>query len=305
MFGMQRVGDLVWAAADMSCKGFLFGATAGRTTLAGEGLQHQDGNSHLLAYPVPNLVTYDPAFAYELAVIIRDGIYRMYEKQENVFYYITIMNENYSQPLMPSGAKDGILKGMYKFRESSLSPARRDSDIPSGKASEKADKKIKAHLLGSGTILNEVIKASEILEKNYKVATDIWSVTSYKNLHLDAQETERWNMLNPEKEQKLPYISEITKGEEGVFVAASDYVQLMKDALAKWLPGPLHSLGTFGFGRSEGRQSLRDFFEVDAKHIAYATLYSLMKEGKIKPEVVKKAQKELNINPDKPNPAKA
>ena len=184
---------------------------------------------------------------------------------------------------------------MYKFRESVLS----------GKTSEKADKKIKAHLLGSGTILNEVLKASEILEKNYKVATDIWSVTSYKNLHLDAQETERWNMLNPEKEQKLPYISEITKGEEGVFVSASDYVQLMKDALAKWLPGPLHSLGTFGFGRSEGRQSLRDFFEVDAKHIAYATLYSLMKEGKIKPEVVKKAQKELNINPDKPNPAKS
>ena len=288
MFGMQRVGDFVWAAADMRCKGFLFGATAGRTTLAGEGLQHQDGNSHLLAYPVPNLVTYDPAFAYELAVIIRDGIYRMYEKQENIFYYITIMNENYSQPHMPEGVKEGILKGMYKFR-----------------SGEKKDNKIKAHLLGSGTILNEVIKASEILEKNYKVSTDVWSVTSYKNLHLDAQETERWNMLNPEKEQRVPYISKITEGEEGVFVAASDYVQLMKDAMAKWLPGKLHSLGTFGFGRSEGRVSLRDFFEVDAKHIVYATLYSLMKEGKIKPEAVKKAQKELKINPDKKNPAKS
>ncbi|PKL81986.1 MAG: pyruvate dehydrogenase (acetyl-transferring), homodimeric type [Ignavibacteriae bacterium HGW-Ignavibacteriae-3] len=288
MFGMQRVGDLVWAAADMRCKGFLFGATAGRTTLAGEGLQHQDGNSHLLAYPVPNLVTYDPAFAYELAVIIRDGIYRMYEKQENVFYYITIMNENYEQPHMPEGVRDGILKGMYKY-----------------KASEKKEQKIKAHLFGSGTILNEVIKASEILENNYKVAADVWSVTSYKNLHLDAQETERWNMLNPDKEQRIPYISEITKGEEGVFVAASDYVQLMKDAMAKWLPGSLHSLGTFGFGRSEGRTSLRDFFEVDARHIAYAALYSLMKEGKIKPELVKKAQKELNINPDKLNPAKS
>ena len=288
MFGMQRVGDFVWAAADMSCKGFLFGGTAGRTTLAGEGLQHQDGNSHLLAYPVPNLVAYDPAFAFELAVIIRDGIYRMYEKRENVFYYITIMNENYPQPQMPDGVKEGILKGMYKFR-----------------ASEQKDQKTKAHLLGSGTILNEVIKAAEILEKNYKVATDIWSVTSYKNLHLDAQETERWNMFNPDKERKLPFISEVTKGEKGIFVAASDYLQLMEDGIAKWLPGTLHSLGTFGFGRSEGRKSLRDFFEVDAKHIVYATLYSLMNDGKIKSEVVKKAQKELNINPDKMNPAKS
>jgi pyruvate dehydrogenase E1 component len=288
MFGLQRVGDLVWAAGDLRCKGFLFGATAGRTTLAGEGLQHQDGNSHLLAYPVPNLVAYDPAFAYELAVIIRDGIYRMYEKREDVFYYITIMNENYAQPEMPKGSKDGILKGMYKF-----------------KASQKKEQKIKAHLLGSGTILNEVIKASEILEKDYKVAVDIWSVTSYKNLHLDAQETERWNMFNPDKEPKKPYISQITEGEDGVFVSASDYVQLSSDALAKWLPSKLHSLGTYGFGRSEGRTALRDFFEVDAKHIVYATLFSLMKEGKIKSDFVKKAQKELGINPEKPNPAKS
>ena len=286
MFGMQRVGDLVWLAGDIRTKGFFLGATAGRTTLAGEGLQHQDGNSHLLAYPVPNLVAYYPAFAYELAVIIRDGIYRMYEKQENVFYYITIMNENYAQPNMPEGSKEGILKGMYKFH-----------------ASDKKEQKVKAHLLGSGTILNEAIKAAEILEKDYKVATDIWSVTSYKNLHLDAQETDRWNMLHPEAESKTSYVGEITKGESGVFVAASDYVQLSSDALAKWLPGPLHSLGTYGFGRSEGRTSLRDFFEVDAKHIVYATLYSLMKEGKIKADVVKKAQKELGINPDKVNPA--
>ncbi len=288
MFGMQRVGDLVWAAGDMRCKGFIFGATAGRTTLAGEGLQHQDGNSHLLAYTVPNLITYDPAFAYELAVIIRDGIYRMYEKQESVFYYITIMNENYPQPHMPDNVKDGILKGMYKFKS---------SDLKTPKA--------KANLLGSGTILNEVIKAAEILERDYKIASNVWSVTSYKNLHLDAQETDRWNMFNPDKEQKLSYIAQVTKDEKGVFIAASDYVQIMKDALAKWLPGPLHSLGTFGFGRSEGRESLRDFFEVDAKHIVYATLYSLMKEGSLKPEVVKKAQKELGINPDKPNPARS
>lgn len=290
MFGLQRVGDLVWAAADMSCKGFLVGATAGRTTLAGEGLQHQDGNSHVLAYPIPNLVAYDPAFAYELAVIIRDGIYRMYEKRENVFYYITIMNENYPQPNMPDvpNIKEGILKGMYKFKQ---------SDLKNAKAS--------ANLLGSGTILNEAIKAAEILEKDYKVATNVWSVTSYKNLHLDAQETERWNMLHPDQEPKTPYIAQVTKDENGIFVSASDYVQFLSDAVAKWLPSKLHSLGTFGFGRSEGRSSLRDFFEVDARHIVYATLYSLMKEGKIKIDVVKKAQKDLGINPDKPNPAKS
>lgn len=288
MFGFQRIGDLAWAAGDMRCKGFLLGATAGRTTLAGEGLQHQDGNSLLLSYTIPNIMVYDPAFAYELAVIIRDGIYRMYEKQENIFYYITVMNENYPQPEMPKNVKDGILKGMYRFKKSDLKNA-----------------KGKVHLLGSGTILNEVIKAAEKLEEEYNVAVDIWSVTSYKNLHLDAQETERWNMMHPDKEAKTPYIAEATKGESGVFVAASDYVQLSSDALAKWLPGQLHSLGTYGYGRSEGRASLRDFFEVDSKHIVYASLHSLAKEGKIKPEVVKKAQKELGINPDKPNPAKS
>ncbi len=295
MFGFQRFGDLAWAAGDMRCKGFLLGATAGRTTLAGEGLQHQDGNSHLLAYTIPNLVAYDPAFAYELAVIIRNGIYRMYEKREDVYYYITIMNENYAQPALPADkpetanvVKEGILKGMYKFR-----------------SSERKDQKLKAHLLGSGTILNEVIKAQEILESKYNVSADVWSVTSYKNLLVDAQETERWNMLHPDQQAKLPYISQITKDESGVFVAASDYVQLLKDAIAKCLPGYLHTLGTFGFGRSEGRSSLRDFFEVDAKHIVYATLYSLMKEGKVKVDVVKKAAKELGINPEKPNPAKS
>lgn len=287
MFGFQRIGDLAWAAADMQCKGFMLGATAGRTTLAGEGLQHQDGQSTLLAYSIPNLMVYDPAFAYELAVIIRDGIYRMYEKQENIFYYITLMNENYEQPAMPKDAKEGILKGMYKF-----------------KVSEKKNAKAKANLLGSGTILNEVIKAAGILETDYDVASDIWSVTSYKSLHLDAQETERFNMFNPGKE-KLPYISEVTKNEKGVFVAASDYVQIQEDAIAKWLPGPLTSLGTFGFGRSEGRTSLRDFFEVDAKHIVYAALYSLVKNGFLPKEILKKAVKDLGINPEKPNPAKS
>lgn len=285
MFGFQRIGDFAWAAADIRAKGFLIGATAGRTTLAGEGLQHQDGHSHLLSYSIPTCVTYDPAFAYELAVLIRDGIYRMYEKQENKFYYITVMNENYAQPPMPEGVKEGILKGMYKY-----------------KTSEKKNSKAKAHLMGSGTILNEVIKAQEILENEYNVSADVWSVTSYKLLHLDALETERWNMLNPDKKAKIPYIQEITKDENGVFVSASDYVQILADSIAKYLPGKLRTLGTFGFGRSEDRESLRDFFEVDAKHIVLATLYSLVQEGSLKSDVLKKAIKNLGINPEKANP---
>ncbi|OGU33318.1 MAG: pyruvate dehydrogenase (acetyl-transferring), homodimeric type [Ignavibacteria bacterium GWB2_35_6b] len=289
MFGFQRIGDLAWAAGDMRCKGFLVGGTAGRTTLAGEGLQHQDGQSLLLSYPIPNLVSYDPAFAYELAVIIRDGIYRMYEKQEDIFYYITVMNENYVQPEMPKvkNIKEGILKGMYKFSES------------------KKKSEAKAHLMGSGTILNECIKAAEILEDKYKVSTDVWSVTSYKQLSLDALDATRHNILNPGEAEKIPYVQGITKDEKGVFVAASDYVQMLADSISKYLPAPLTTLGTFGFGRSEGRKSLRDFFEVDAKHIVYATLYALSKEGKIKADVLKKAQKDLGINPGKLNPLKA
>ena len=285
MFGLQRVGDLVWAAGDIGAKGFLLGGTAGRTTLAGEGLQHQDGNSHLLAYPVPNLVTYDPAFAYEIAVIIRDGIKRMYEDQENIFYYITLMNENYAMPEMPRGAKEGILKGMYKFS-----------------ASDKKNSKLRAQLFGSGTILNEVIKAAHILEDDYRVATDVWSVTSYKELRRDALETERWNLLNPTKKQKLNYIQKTLEKQDGVFVAASDYVKALPDSIAKWFPGYLYSLGTDGFGRSESRTALRDFFEVDAKHIVFATLTALYKEGKIQDKVLDKAEKELGINPDKRNP---
>jgi len=249
-------------------------------------LQHQDGQSHLLGYSIPNLKSYDPAFAYELSVIIQDGIYRMYEKQEDLFYYITVMNENYEQPPMPKGVKQGILKGMYKFR-----------------ASEKISK-AKAHLLGSGSILNEALSAADILENEYGVSADVWSVTSYKELHVDATETERWNMLNPRKKAKVPYLSKLTENEEGVFVTASDYVQIFGDSISKWLPGPMHALGTFGFGRSEDRASLRDFFEVDAKHIVFATLYSLVKEGKLNKSILTKAARELGINPDKPNPLK-
>ena len=285
MFGLQRIGDLAWAAGDMGAKGFMIGGTAGRTTLNGEGLQHQDGHSHLLAYTVPNLCAYDPAFAFELAVLIREGIKRMYEEQRNEFFYITVMNENYAMPPMPRGAKDGIIKGMYKF-----------------KASSKKSSKAKAQLFGSGTILNEVLKAQEILEKDYSVAADVWSVTSYKELRRDALEVERWNMLNPNNKQKTPYVSQILKDEAGVFVAASDYVKALPDSIAKWIPGQLTSLGTDGFGRSESREALRDFFEVDHRHIVFATLGALVKDGKIKNEVLEKAKKQLKIKSDKPNP---
>ena len=285
MFGMQRIGDLVWAAGDMQCKGFLLGGTAGRTTLNGEGLQHQDGNSHLLAYTLPNLVTYDPAFAYEIAVIIRDGIRRMYEEQENVYYYLTIMNENYAMPHMPEGAKEGIVKGMYKF-----------------KASDKKNLKLHAQLFGSGTIMNEVLKAQQILENDYKVAADAWSVTSYKELRREALNVERWNLLNPTSKLKESYLQSVLKNEKGVFVASSDYVKALPDSVSKWFPRPLYSLGTDGFGRSEGRAELRDFFEVDAKHIVLATLYALVNEGSIEKSVVEKAVKDLKINPSKPNP---
>jgi pyruvate dehydrogenase E1 component len=284
MFGFQRIGDLAWAAADMQCKGFLIGGTAGRTTLAGEGLQHQDGQSHVLAHSIPNVKCYDPAFAYELAVIIRDGIYRMYELQEDCYYYITVMNENYEMPPMPEGVKDGIIKGMYKYKTST------------------SKSKIKAHLLGSGSILNETLKAQEILAKDYDVSADVWSVTSYKNLHYDALEVERWNRMNPESEEKKSYVQEVTANEKGVFISASDYSQILSDSISKWLPGKLTTLGTLGFGRSESRIALRDFFEVDAKHIVYTTLFSLLEEGKIDKAVLKKAVKDLKINLKKSNP---
>lgn len=287
MFGLQRIGDLIWAAGDMRARGFLLGGTAGRTTLAGEGLQHQDGNSHLLAYPYPNLKAYDPAFAYELAVIIRDGIERMYVKQEPVFYYLTVMNENYVQPAMPKGKniKEGIIKGMYKFKASSLKNA-----------------KMKVQLLGSGAILNKVLSAQKLLADKYKVAADVWSVTSYKELHQDAIDTERWNLFHPDKKAKVPYVTGLLKNTGSVFVAASDYVKALPESIAKWIPGPMFSLGTDGFGRSDGRRHLRNFFEVDERYIILASLYMLMKEGQVKPEVVAKAIKEMDIDPEKANP---
>jgi pyruvate dehydrogenase E1 component len=286
MFGFQRIGDLIWAAADMRCRGFLIGATAGRTTLAGEGLQHQDGHSHVLASTVPNLLTYDVAFAYELAVIIRDGIRRMYEEQENIFYYLTVENENYAMPPMPDdpNIKAGILKGMYKL-----------------KAAELEDAKFRVQLLGSGAIINEVLKAQKALEK-YGIAAEVWSVTSYKELRWDGLNVERWNMLHPTETPRVPYAVQCLDETADVIVAASDYMKVLPDSISRWAGKPIVSLGTDGFGRSENRQALRDFFEVDYRYVTLSTLASLVRDEKITPDVVNAALEELEINPEKLNP---
>jgi pyruvate dehydrogenase E1 component len=286
MFGLQRIADFIWAAADMRTRGFLLGGTSGRTTLSGEGLQHQDGNSHVLALPVPNLMAYDPAYAYEISVIIDDGIRRMYKNGENIFYYITVMNEPYAMPPMPKGVEQGILKGMYKVHTAAVNKKG----------------KLRAQLFGSGAILNEVLCAAELLEKNYGVSADVWSVTSYKCLYTDAIETERWNRLHPNDTPRVPYITECLAGEQGVLVAATDYLKVLPGMISKWMPRRLASLGTDGFGRSEGRESLREFFEVDARFIALATLHELAQDGLVGEATVQNAIKELNINPDKANP---
>jgi len=288
MFGLQRVADLIWAAADTRCRGFLLGGTAGRTTLAGEGLQHQDGNSHILALPVPTLQAYDPAFAYEIATIIEEGIDRMYRKGESIFYYITVMNEPYAMPSMPSGSREGILKGMYRFR-----PAN------NGKS------KLRAQLFGSGAILREALKAQEVLEEKYGVAADVWSVTSYKSLYMDGIETERWNLLHPTEKPRVPYLSQCLAGTQGVLVAASDYLKAQANLVSKWMPRRVASLGTDGFGRSESRHSLRDFFEVDWRFIALATLRELLGEGRVQAALVQRAIKDLDIRIEKPDPLTA
>jgi len=287
MFGFQRVGDLMWAAADTRARGFLLGGTAGRTTLAGEGLQHQDGNSHVYSLCYPNCVSYDPAYAYELAVIIQDGIRRMYREGESIFYYLTVMNEQYAMPEMPEGSREGILKGMYRLKPVAA-----------------PDAKLRAQLFGSGAILNEVVKAQEILQK-YGVAADVWSVTSYQELYREAHACERWNMLHPGEPARVPYVTQCTANAPGVFVAASDYLKVLPDSIDRWMPRKIRSLGTDGFGRSEDRQSLRDFFEVDARFVALATLSELLKEGQVEASLVQQAIKDLEINQDKPNPAGA
>jgi pyruvate dehydrogenase E1 component len=284
MFGFQRVADLIWAGADSRTRGFVLGATAGRTTLAGEGLQHQDGHSHVFSVSVPNCMSYDPAFAYELSVIIQDGIRRMYKNQESIFYYLTVMNEQYEMPPMPAGSKDGILKGLYRFSTASNAKA-----------------KLKAQLLGSGAILNEVIAAQKLLEK-YGVAADVWSVTSYQELYRDGHACERWNMLHPTETPRVPYVTQCFKDAAGVIIAASDYLKILPDSLDRWLPRRVRSLGTDGFGRSEDRTDLRNFFEVDARFVALATLAELAQDGQIDRSVVAQAIKDFGIDAEKSNP---
>ena len=285
MFGFQRIGDFIWAAADMRTRGFMLGGTSGRTTLSGEGLQHQDGNSHVLALSVPNLLAYDPAYAYEIAVIVEDGIRRMYKEGESIFYYITVMNEPYVMPPMPEGVREGILKGMYRFR-----------------ATSKPDSKLRAQLFGSGSILNEAVKAQQILEEKYGVGADVWSVTSYKQLYVDGNECDRLNRLHPNEQPHIPYVTQCLADAPGVLVAASDYLKVLPNMVSKWMPRRLAALGTDGFGRSEGRASLREFFEVDARFITLATLHELCIEGKIDRSLLDRGVADLGINTSKSNP---
>jgi pyruvate dehydrogenase E1 component len=284
MFGFQRVGDLAWAAGDIQARGFLLGGTAGRTTLAGEGLQHQDGHSHLQAGFIPNCVSYDPTYAYELAVIIHDGMRRMYEKQENVFYYITVMNENYTHPAMPPGAEPGILKGMYLLREGG-----------SGKAG-------RVQLLGSGTILREVIAAADLLETDFGVSADIWSATSFNELRREGVAADRWNMLHPEAPRRPSYVETCLKERKGPVIAATDYIKNYADQIRAYVPRRYTVLGTDGFGRSDTRAKLRKFFEVNRYYIAVAALKSLADDGVLPAQRVAEAIRKYNIDPEKPNP---
>ncbi|HWS68717.1 MAG TPA: pyruvate dehydrogenase (acetyl-transferring), homodimeric type [Steroidobacteraceae bacterium] len=283
MFGFQRVGDFIWAAADSQARGFLVGGTAGRTTLAGEGLQHQDGHSHLLFSTVPNCVAYDPTYSYELAVIVQDGLRRMYQEQESVFYYITCMNENYAHPALPAGAAEGILKGMYLLRSG-------------------ATGKVRATLFGSGTILREVLAAADLLEKNYGVAADVFSVTSFSELRRNALATERWNLLHPGEKPRRTYVQEVLGDRTGPFIASTDYMKTVADQIRQWVPGRYAVLGTDGFGRSDSRAELRRFFEVDSQYVALATLKALADDGKVDAKVVSQAMQTFGIDPEKPNP---
>jgi pyruvate dehydrogenase E1 component len=286
MFGFQRTGDEFWAFADARGRGFLLGATAGRTTLNGEGLQHEDGHSHLHASTIPNIRAYDPAFAYETALIVRDGIRRMYGGEgglgEDVFYYLTLYNENYAMPAMPQGIEDGILRGLYLFR-----PARER-------------RKLRASLVASGSILRQALRAQELLEQ-YDVAADVWSATSYQQLRNDALEVERWNRLHPDQEPRAPYVAKLLRG-RGPVIAASDYLKAWPDQIARWAPEPFVALGTDGFGRSDTREALRRHFEVDAEHIAVATLWSLSTMEQLAPSLAKSAIEQFGIDPDSVDP---
>jgi pyruvate dehydrogenase E1 component len=283
MFGFQRVGDFIWAAGDSQARGFLVGGTAGRTTLAGEGLQHQDGHSQLVATTVPNCVAYDPTYAYELAVIVQDGLRRMYQSQENIFYYITCMNENYPHPAMPAGAARGILSGMYLLQQG-------------GKG------ELRVTLFGSGTILREVLAAAELLAKNYGVSADVYSVTSFSELRRNALSVERWNLLHPNDEPRQSYIHQTLAGRPGPFIAATDYMKTVADLIRQWVPGHYAVLGTDGYGRSDSRAELRRFFEVDRHYVVIAALNALADEGKLDKKTVRQAMEAFGIDPEKPNP---
>ncbi len=286
MFGFQRVGDLIWAAADMQARGFLIGGTSGRTTLNGEGLQHQDGHSHLTASTVPNCVSYDPTYAYELAVIFQDGLRRMYAEEEPVFYYLTTLNENYEHPRMPAGAEEGIRRGLHRIRPGSRHRKR-------------------ATLLASGAILREAEAAAEMLEEDWKVSAEVWSATSFNELRRDGLEVERWNRLHPGEEKKVSYVRQCLTGRGGVTVAASDYMKVFTDQIRAFVPGPYRTLGTDGFGRSDTREQLRAFFEVDRRHIVVSALASLAENGEIDPAAPSRAIAAYGIDPNAPNPATA
>jgi len=291
MFGFQRVGDFIWAAGDLQTRGFLMGATAGRTTLAGEGLQHQDGHSQLLATMVPNCRAYDPAYAYELAVIVQDGLRRMYAEGENIFYYVTVMNENYAMPAMPAGAEEGILKGIYALPSAAVAKA--DAKTP------------RATLIGSGTILREVIAAAEMLERDHGVSCEVMSATSFSELRRDALDCERWNLLNPTEAPRVPFVARALTGRGGPFIAATDYVRNVPEQIRQWVPGRFEVLGTDGYGRSDARAALRHHFEVDRRFIVLATLRALVAEGRMPASRLEGVVAALGIDPDKPNPLNA
>jgi pyruvate dehydrogenase E1 component len=284
MFGLQRVGDLAWAAGDMRCRGFLLGGTAGRTTLNGEGLQHEDGHSHVLSSTIPNCVSYDPTFAYEVVVIIRDGIRRMYQEQEDVYYYITLMNENYQHPGMPQGAEEGIVKGMYLLKDGGVATGPR------------------VQLLGSGTILREVIAAADLLRDDWNVASDIWSVPSFTELRRDGMSVERWNLLHPGETPRKSYVETLLEKRTGPAIAATDYMRAFADQIRAWVPGRYVTLGTDGFGRSDYRVKLRTFFEVNRHYVTVAALKALADEGRVDRSIVFEAIKKYGIDVERPDP---
>ena len=285
MFGFQRVGDLAWAAGDMRARGFLIGATSGRTTLNGEGLQHEDGHSHIFSSVIPNCVSYDPTFSYEVAVLVQDGLRRMVAEQEDVFYYITTLNENYEHPPMPEGAAEGIVKGMYLFRSAEGSGPR-------------------VQLLGSGAILREVIAGAELLERDFGIKAAIWSVPSFTELARDAQAVERWNLLHPNAEPRISHVERCLRGREGPVVASTDYVRMFAEQIRPFVPGRYRVLGTDGFGRSDYRRKLRHHFEVDRRWVAVAALDSLASDRKLPRAKVAEAIRSYGIDPEKPNPAR-